>query len=478
MPVTSNEISSLLAELRELRESCLAMEREFGASITEACPQSHRSVQNLIDYLALRKHDLRDLQSRLAALGLSSLGRSESSALAGLEAVIAILESLGGEKCFDPAHSADAVAFNSGSAILAQHADDLLGPAPKGRAVRIMVTMPSEAAQSYQLVKGLVESGMDVMRVNCAHDSEREWEAMIANMRRANQESRKHCKVLMDLAGPKLRTGPIRRGSHVVRWRVGKDARGSVIKPALIALAGKHPNAESMRSSDIQLPVPETLLRLARVGDCVSLRDARGKTRRLAVIDKVDGVCLCRCKQSAYVLGRAEWSLLRNDGEHSKEIGAGHIGDLPFVEESIRLHPRDLLVLTKEEDKPRARHRDVPHISCTLPEVFSTALPGQPVFFDDGKIEGVIREVQPDHILVEIVHTGAAEARLGSAKGINLPETDLGIGAMTAKDRADLDFVAEHADIVGLSFVRRPEGRSRVAAGVGRARQEPAWNHS
>jgi pyruvate kinase len=41
--------------------------------------------------------------------------------------------------------------------------------------------------------------------------------------------------------------------------------------------------------------------------------------------------------------------------------------------------------------------------------------------------------------------------------GINLPETDRGIGAMTEKDRRDLDFVAEHADIVGLSFVRRPE---------------------
>jgi len=28
---------------------------------------------------------------------------------------------------------------------------------------------------------------------------------------------------------------------------------------------------------------------------------------------------------------------------------------------------------------------------------------------------------------------------------------------MTAKDRHDLDFVALHADLVGLSFVRRPE---------------------
>src|ERR1700683_4390214 len=94
----SSQMSRLLAELKELRESCLAMEQEFGASIAEACPQSRRSVQNLLDYLALRKHDLRDMQSRLAALGLSSLGRSESSTLAGIEAVTAILESLAGEQ--------------------------------------------------------------------------------------------------------------------------------------------------------------------------------------------------------------------------------------------------------------------------------------------------------------------------------------------------------------------------------------------
>jgi pyruvate kinase len=229
VPVSSTQISALLAELKELRESCLAMEQEFGASIAEACPESHRSVRNLLDYLALRNHDLRDLQSRLAALGLSSLGRSESSTLAGLEAVIAILESLAGEERSVPSSHGARVAFKTGSATLARNADHLLGPAPKGRGVRIMVTMPSEAAQSYELVKRLVEAGMDVMRVNCAHDSEREWESMITHLRRANQESGKHCRVLMDLAGPKLRTGPIRRGYHVVRWRAGDVGRHALL---------------------------------------------------------------------------------------------------------------------------------------------------------------------------------------------------------------------------------------------------------
>lgn len=453
MPVTSEPIAHLLAELRELRDSCLATEEEFGESVSQACPQSQQSARNLVDYLALRRHDLRDLQSRLAMLGLSSLGRTESRVRESLDSVIAVLESLAAGSSFHPSADTDSIDSHSGPALLAGHAVDLLGPVHKGRAVRIMVTMPSEAADSYELIKGLVEAGMDIMRVNCAHDSAREWESMIAFMRRANNESGRHCKVEMDLAGPKLRTGPIHRGHCVVRWRVAKDARGSVTAPARIALAARQANLDSLPHFDVRIPAPETILQSASVGDTVRIKDSRGKTRKLIVIHKGNDACLCTCERAAYVTSRAEISLVRE----GKEIAAGHVGDLPFVEEPMRLKPRDLLVLTKTQNQPPARHRELPHISCTLPEVFTTAVSGQPIFFDDGRIEGSIREVHPDHILVEIVHTGAGEARLGSAKGINLPETDFGIGALTAKDRQDLDFVARSADIVGVSFVRRPE---------------------
>jgi pyruvate kinase len=453
----TQQFGPLLAELKELRQSCLAMEREFAPSVAEACPQSRGSVRNLLDYLALRKYDLRDLQSRLGALGLSSPGRSESNTLAALDAVISILESLEGEpRSGSSPHAAAVATFESGPATLAKNADDLLGPVPKGRAVRVMVTMPSEAAQSYDLIKSLIDAGMDVMRINCAHDTEREWESMIAHMHGANQESGRNCRVLMDLAGPRLRTGPVHKGYHVVRWRIGKDARGGVVTPARIALVCRRQDQEPMpapHSADVVLPVPETLLHAARVGDTFRIKDSRGKTRQLTVINKADHSCLCTCERGTWVLSGAELKLVRD----SSEIETGHIGDLPFVEEPIRLEARDLLVLTKGENRPPAPHGDTPHISCTLPEVFSTALAGQPIFFDDGKIEGRICEVHPEHMLVEIMDTGGREASLGSARGISLPETDLGIGAITEKDRRDLDFVAKHADIVGLSFVRRPE---------------------
>lgn len=442
----------MLGELKELRTSCLAIEHEFAESIAEACPESSYSVQNLLHYLALRKHDLRDLQSRLASIGLSSLGRAEPNALAVLEAVIGVLESLNSNPAGLPEPPVSPVDFETGPAILCAQANRLLGAAPHGRAVRIMVTMPSEAAASYQLVHDLVNAGMDVMRVNCAHDSEREWSAMIDNLRRANQELGKHCKVLMDLAGPKLRTGPLHRGHRVARWRVTRDSRGHVTAPARIALvSGRTPLDPNQM--DIVLPVTERFLNAAQPGDHVRIKDTRDKKRDLHATAKQGSICFCTCQQGGYVLSGARLTLFRR----GRVIARGRLGILPLVEEPFHLHPKDLLVVTKEERAHPDHNQRFPHVSCTLPEAFSAAQTGQPIFFDDGKIEGVIREAHLDHLLVEITHTGPVGAKLGSAKGINLPATELHIPAMTDKDRKDLDFVAQHADLVGLSFVRRPE---------------------
>jgi pyruvate kinase len=95
----------------------------------------------------------------------------------------------------------------------------LLGPMPEGRKVRIMVTMPSEAATDYDLVRDLVIKGMNCMRINCAHDGEETWSGMIQNLRRAEQETGRSCKIEMDVAGPKLRTGPMEPGPAVLKYR-------------------------------------------------------------------------------------------------------------------------------------------------------------------------------------------------------------------------------------------------------------------
>ena len=79
---------------------------------------------------------------------------------------------------------------------------------------------------------------MDLVRVNCAHDDAPAWAAMVAHLRRAEAEVGRPCRVAMDLAGPKLRTGPLAPGPAVVKWRPRRDREGVLIAPARVWLAG------------------------------------------------------------------------------------------------------------------------------------------------------------------------------------------------------------------------------------------------
>ena len=73
-----------------------------------------------------------------------------------------------------------------GAEDLDRNTEALLGPEPEERRVRIMVTMPGEAAHDYKLVHELLEAGMDCMRINCAHDDAHAWARMIEHLKRAN----------------------------------------------------------------------------------------------------------------------------------------------------------------------------------------------------------------------------------------------------------------------------------------------------
>ena len=118
--------------------------------------------------------------------------------------------------------------MGEGTELLEANADALLGPPPPGRKVRIMVTMSSDAATDYELVRDLVRSGMDCMRINCAHDNPEAWLGMIRNLKKAREETRRNCRILMDVAGPKLRTGAIEPGPSVIKCRPRRDVRGRV----------------------------------------------------------------------------------------------------------------------------------------------------------------------------------------------------------------------------------------------------------
>ena len=83
----TREIAALCAELDSLHADIQRVAAESSSLIDGVPPNYRESARNLIHYLALHRHDLRALQPKLSALGLSSLGRSEARVLASVAAV-------------------------------------------------------------------------------------------------------------------------------------------------------------------------------------------------------------------------------------------------------------------------------------------------------------------------------------------------------------------------------------------------------
>jgi pyruvate kinase len=96
-------------------------------------------------------------------------------------------------------------------------------------------------------------------------------------------------------------------------------------------------------------------------------------------------------------------------------------------------------------------------IHCTLPAVFDRVRVGHRVWLDDGKIGGVVRLNNGEQLHCQIQHAPPGGAKLRAEKGINFPDTELDIEALTPKDLQDLRQIVDFADIVALSFVRTPQ---------------------
>jgi pyruvate kinase len=227
--------ADLLRELTCLHEELISLEKASASLLEEVAARHRASAANLIHYLGLRRRDVRPLQKKLAAAGLSSMGRAESHVLSNLESIIALLQRSRGEKASGGIPSASEIP-PAGPALLEDNTNDLLGKPPAHRRVRILVTLPGAAADDYVLIRDMLRQGMDGARINCAHDDVMVWERLIKQIKRARRETGRPCRILMDLSGPKLRTGEIIPAPSVIKWQPRRDAYGVVMEPARIRL--------------------------------------------------------------------------------------------------------------------------------------------------------------------------------------------------------------------------------------------------
>ncbi|WBA43912.1 pyruvate kinase [Hymenobacter canadensis] len=455
------ELSALLAELTALRTGMLARADQAAGQLRDVHPGFQVSAHNLLHYLALRQHDRRDLQLRLAALGLSSLGRAEAHALATVESVRAVLHALLNPDAPGPQpNPAIAPDFESGPGLLAEHSTTCLGPAPAAHGVRIMVTMPGEAATRYELVRDLLRAGMDCMRINCAHDDAAAWGRMIAHLRRAEQELGLACRVSMDVAGPKLRTHGLPPAPAVLHLKPTRDASGRVLSPARLWLTSREQPHPAPAVAAAILLFPAEWLHGLRPGKDVSFSDARGARRKLRVVSTGAEGSWAELHKTAYLT-----PLTRFRGPGGAEAT---LPELPTGSSSLRLRPGDTLHLTRQPLPPLSAGPEASPeagpalIGCTLPEVLDRVKAGEHIWFDDGKIGGVVEHVADGTVQVRITRARAEGEKLRNDKGINLPDTELALPALTDKDLQDLVFIAQYADMVELSFVNSPADITRL----------------
>ncbi len=418
-----------------------------------------KSAQNLVHYLALRTFKIDQIDEELHHIGLPGLSSIEGHVLDSILGIKDLLGKLLGKN--ENISSKSFISIKKSRKIQRKNTNLLFGYKAKKRFTRIMVTLPNTASEDLGFVKKLLANGMNCARINCAHDEPSDWLNMINNVKTASLKQHKKCRIAMDLSGPKLRTGPMIEGPRVIHIKPERDDLGKVSNPAKIWIAP--PDVPPSPDSDFQafLPVDEVLFSKIKRGNTLNFIDSRGKKCKIIIASKEGKGKWGVCSDSAFVETGIELVL-------HKETQTGRtshrVGELLPKEQFVVLSTDDILRLHRDpspgEPAVYSKNGELlkpAHISCTLPQIFNDVKIGEPIYFDDGKIEGIIQEVTSDEIKVKITHAKDRGSKLKADKGINLPDSELQVSGLTKKDKEDISFVAQHANAVNFSFVNTKE---------------------
>lgn len=463
-------LSEIQNELTRLRARVVDGQRDLLMAWRDALADSGYApdAANLAAYIAFRREDHRGLQERLSQLGLSSLGRCEGHVVATLDAVALALEALAGTTAGEAVLMKTGRANRQGDKRLQKNTQHLLGREPKQRRARIMVTLPTAAAGEIRFVRDLVEHGMDIARINCAHDDADTWKAMIANVRSAAKAAGRECLIHMDLAGPKLRTGEMAETPGRLRLKPKRDERGDTRAPAYFLFdASGEPGGPGLRGATglagyPRLAVARDWLDRLHPGDLVEATDTRGKKRIFNVLERTGEAHMLACAADSVWLEQG-CALKHLSGEGKQR--ATRVGALENTPEALLAHVGDRLLLSRDPapGEAGAEDGDAGRIPCAQPEVLDSLRVGERVFIDDGQIGAEVEHLDAAGAWLRITRARPEGDKIRPAKGLNFPDSEIQLPALGEKDLLDLDFVVREADIVGYSFVQSAADMDRLA---------------
>lgn len=118
-----------------------------------------------------------------------------------------------------------------------------------------------------------------------------------------------------------------------------------------------------------------------------------------------------------------------------------------FKDKMIMLHEGQTFTLTTDECEG-----DETRVQINYPQLPKEVKKGTVIMLQDGSKRLEVTEVNGNDIVTKVMIGG----RLSGRKGVNVPGANLSLGALTEKDKADLEFgIKNKIDFVALSFVRR-----------------------
>lgn len=212
----AGNLTQIQSELAKLNESMVQVERDFTDLLARVHPHNRKSAVNFLKYLVLRKNDVRKLQDKLHANGLSSLASCESHTHRQIQVTLQHLGVKFGK--LDPCTN------EFGAKKIAKSSINLFGERHAEWPSAVMVTFDPSFLEEKHLVSDLLKNGMGVARINCAHDGESVWLKMVEKIHAAVKQSGIPCKIHMDLAGPKIRTVLLGKGKKKGRVKIKPDS--------------------------------------------------------------------------------------------------------------------------------------------------------------------------------------------------------------------------------------------------------------
>ena len=180
----------------------------------------------------------------------------------------------------------------------------------------------------------------------------------------------------MDLAGPKLRTGPLRNSPGILRLKTPKDGRGKHIGPARVWISSVD-SLPPEKAHHLPVIAPSEWLEELKAGQKIRFRDTRGKKRILELGSRVGGAhgCWGESKSGAYL--QAGTKLTLEGSKKGGKKGGASVAELPPREDPILLRTGDTLLLVRGNEVGRPAKRapsgkvlKPAQVSCQLLQVF------------------------------------------------------------------------------------------------------------